>query len=189
MEITIATLEDVTGIAKVHVETWQKYYRGQVPDFYLDSLSVEKRVHKLEEMLASGESETISLVAKENGRVIGFCDVGPSRDKDATAKTGELYAIYVLPGEMGRGVGSQLMKRVLNILMDRGFTEATLWVFKSNGKTRRFYKQRGWSEDGATKITPKDGFSYDEVRYNIRLGFPPISSAIWMRQECVRNLC
>ena len=107
MEITIATLEDVTGIAKVHVETWQKYYRGQVPDFYLDSLSVEKRVHKLEEMLASGESETISLVAKENGRVIGFCDVGPSRDKDATAKTGELYAIYVLPGEMGRGVGSQ----------------------------------------------------------------------------------
>ena len=41
MRIRPATPRDVTAIATIHVETWQVVYRGQVPDEYLERLSVD----------------------------------------------------------------------------------------------------------------------------------------------------
>lgn len=43
MRLRIASATDVGRIAEVHVRTWQVAYRGQVPDEYLDSLSIEDR--------------------------------------------------------------------------------------------------------------------------------------------------
>lgn len=37
-----ATSEDAPAIAKIHVETWQSVYRGQMPDSLLDNLSIQK---------------------------------------------------------------------------------------------------------------------------------------------------
>ncbi len=46
-----AKIEDATGIAEVHVLTWQCAYRGQIPDSYLDGLSIEKRTEGWREQI------------------------------------------------------------------------------------------------------------------------------------------
>ena len=48
------------------------------------------------------------FVAELDGDVVGFANVGESRDE---AGEGELYTIYVDPSCWGRGVGRALMER------------------------------------------------------------------------------
>jgi hypothetical protein len=42
--IRIATIDDAIDIAAVHVRSWQTAYRGMIPDDFLASQSVEKRL-------------------------------------------------------------------------------------------------------------------------------------------------
>lgn len=43
VKIRTAELKDAPLIAAVHVKTWQYAYKGQVPDSYLEGLSIKKR--------------------------------------------------------------------------------------------------------------------------------------------------
>ena len=169
MDIRQATPQDAQGIAQTHVATWQFAYRGQLPDAFLDSLSIEKRVQTWQKILSNPSSGSAVWVAEAQGDILGFCAVGPSQDADATPETGHLYAIYVDPNQIGQGLGSQLMARGLETLKAQGFKEATLWVLDTNEKTRKFYESRGWSEDGAKKTEPGEGFVFNETRYRISL--------------------
>ncbi len=164
-----AEFKDAPGVAKVHVETWQSHYRGQIPDDYLFSLSVEKRTKIWEENFSNLKSQKITFVAEESGEILGFCSVGSSRDVGAPEKTGELYAIYLNPLKQRQGIGSALMKAGLDFLREEGFDKATLWVLRTNTQTIRFYEAKGWQADGAEKKDEKNGFIFDEIRYTIDL--------------------
>jgi ribosomal protein S18 acetylase RimI-like enzyme len=160
-----AQCPDAQAIGEIHVRTWQNAYRGQVPDAYLDSLSIEKRTATWQDIILYPKPFAKTFVGSVNGDVIGFCSVGKSRDDDATPETGEMYAIYIDPDFMGKGVGSALMQRGLEHIKESGFTKATLWVLESNRITRRFYEHKGWTADGAKKTDPREGFELREVRY------------------------
>ncbi len=41
--IISATKEDISGIAKTHVDTWRTTYKSIVPDSYLNSLTYEEK--------------------------------------------------------------------------------------------------------------------------------------------------
>lgn len=43
MKIRKATEKDVTGIAYVHINSWQSTYKGILPNQYLTSLNLETR--------------------------------------------------------------------------------------------------------------------------------------------------
>ena len=169
LQIRLAKVSDAPQIAKVHVETWHFAYRGQLPDALLDSLSVERRTKFWQGALSNPNNLGTVWVAEEGKEVIGFCSVGMSEDDDRKPETGQLYAIYVDPIDMGKGVGSQLITKGLQTLKQKGLKEATLWVLDTNKKTRRFYENRGWKEDGAKKTEVLDGFDLHEVRYRITL--------------------
>lgn len=160
-----AELKDAAGIAKVHVGTWQSAYKGQMPDSYLDSLSIEKRTDSWHDILSKPEGNADTLVAEVNGEVIGFCSVSKCRDEDMPENTGELWAIYVDKNYAGKGAGTALLSKGLSILKDEGFTKATLWVLSSNDKTRKWYESKGWRVEGKTKTDKRDGFELHEVRY------------------------
>lgn len=169
IRVRIAELKDAPQIAKIHVKTWQCAYRGQIPDVYLDSLSVEKRTKRWEEILSNLESKSKTFVAEADGKILGFASVGPSRDKEVPPETGELWSIYVDPDNMGKGVGTQLLKASLEYLREQGFKKAILWVLTSNHKTRDWYESKGWKVEGKTKIDIRDGFELPEIRYIIDL--------------------
>ncbi len=164
-----ATVKDAAGIANVHVKTWQHAYRGQIPDDYLDALSVEKRAQGWKKALEKADSGVHAFVAEVDGEIVGWCTCGVSRDEDATSETGELHGIYIRPDYINKGLGSRLVDRALEALHEDGYVMATLWVLDTNVKARKFYKRMGWKEDGNTKDEPRDTFTLHEVRYAITL--------------------
>jgi GNAT superfamily N-acetyltransferase len=164
-----ATRQDDREIAEVHVESWRAAYRGLLPDAYLDRLSVDEREAQRREHLDDPSGEWATLVAEENGRVIGFATFGPSRDEDAPAGTGEVPAIYLDPAVVGTGVGRELFARAAEGLRNAGFTRATLWVLEANERARRFYEKAGWTWDGSTSSHDFDCANEPMVRYAVDL--------------------
>ena len=138
-----AQITDANAIARIHVEGWQKAYKGIMPQHYLDSLSIEERAKRWESMLESEDFEV--WVFKQYKDVRGWVSFGPSRDKDASDKTAEVRAIYVEPNFWGRGIGRELLAKAMAELKNAGFKEVTLWVLEDNHRTVRFYEHQGFT--------------------------------------------
>lgn len=170
-QITIrpATPTDAAGIATVHVRTWQCNFKGQVPDDYLDNLSIEQKTETWKQSLQNPEQGVYYFIAEAPGQIVGWCVAGKSRDDDSTVETGELHGIYILPEFIGQGIGTKLMEFALTYLRQDGFKNATLWNLDTNEATKKFYEKRGWQPDGHTKIDHRDGFSLHVSRYIITL--------------------
>jgi GNAT superfamily N-acetyltransferase len=169
MEILSAERNDASEIAKIHVVTWQHAYRGLVPDALLNNLSITEKTKRWNEILEREYPESDTLVAKLDNDLVGFCSVGPSRDTDVEAMTGELWAIYVHPDFMNKGVGTALHDKGLSNLRDLGFTTAILWVLTANEHARKWYEEKGWRAEGLTKVVDREGFQLHETRYIINL--------------------
>ncbi len=157
--------EDARAIAEVHVRSWQAAYRGELPDDYLDGLSVDDREEAWREILTRPQESSGVLVAEEAGRVIGFASFGPSRDGDRDEGTGEVYAMYLEPGWFGKGVGRELFAVANERLRQLGYTRATLWVLASNDRSRRFYEKAGWVFDGTESTHQSECLHMPIVRY------------------------
>jgi ribosomal protein S18 acetylase RimI-like enzyme len=163
LQIRAADSADAPAIAGVHIRTWQGAYRHVFPREGLDALSVDQRAAGWKRVFADARQRV--FVAVRDGQIVGFASVGPSRDEDAE---GELYAIYVLPDEWGRGAGPLLMDTALAELRE-DYRDAILWVLEDNPRTRRFYERSGWALDGGRKAESWLGVEVEEVRYRIEL--------------------
>jgi GNAT superfamily N-acetyltransferase len=167
LTLRLADQEDARSIAEIHVRAWRWAYRGLMPAELLDGLSVEQRERMWQRNLApEGPPNRIWVAEGEEG-IMGFVATGPSQDPDATAETGEVYAIYLEPEAVGTGVGRQLFSTATDDLRAAGYRTATLWVLDKNERTRRFYELAGWRPDGETKVEPWQSFELSEVRYRI----------------------
>jgi GNAT superfamily N-acetyltransferase len=160
MEIRAATGSDATGIARAQERAWQSAYRHVFPVDELDRGGFI-RSELWRERLEHPPPGWTTLVADEDGEVVGFVSVGPSRDERGL---GELYAIYVHPDWWGTGAGRALIERGDLELRSR-YREATLWVLEDNPRARSFYEAAGWAPDGATKSVARWGVRAPEVRY------------------------
>jgi GNAT superfamily N-acetyltransferase len=106
-----------------------------------------------------------TYVAEDEGRVVGFASVGPSRDQQGV---GELYAIYVEPDAWSTGAGRELIVAAEDALA-RSYRDAHLWVLEENARARRFYELAGWELDDVRKIETFLDREVAEVRYRKRL--------------------
>jgi len=165
MRVRPATPGDAEAIAAAHVASWQRAYRGQLPDELLDGLDVARRAEVWKRLL--GEEGRRTLVAvDDDGEVTGFVHVHAARDDDTGLDTGEVAAIYAVPGVWSTGVGRALMAAGVRALTEDGFTDAVLWVLDGNERARRFYELAGWAPDGAVKDDQIGGAAVREVRYS-----------------------
>jgi GNAT superfamily N-acetyltransferase len=165
MKVRPATPFDLEAVAEVHVRSWQETYPGQVPQDYLDSLSVEQRRRGWANTHDDTTGRVAILVLVDDGAVVGFTHVCPSRDADAPVDVGEVTSIYLRRSHWGRGGGRALMAGARDALSERGFAEATLWVLDTNSRARRFYETNGWVLDGAEKRDSIGDTQVKEVRY------------------------
>jgi L-amino acid N-acyltransferase YncA len=165
MEVRLATRHDLDAIAEVHVRSWQETYVGQVPQDYLDSLSVDQRRQTWTNTYDRADDRAAIFVLVDDGAVVGFAHVCPSRDPDAAAGAGEVTSIYLRRSQWGRGGGRALMAGALDGLAERGFAEAILWVLETNAPARRFYETTGWAGDGTEKLEAIGTTRVTEVRY------------------------
>lgn len=142
VQIRDAQVGDALGIATVHVRSWQTTYPGIMPDELLKSLSIEKRTAGWERGLQNPIDGGFTLVAEEDGQIIGFAGGGPGRDGDPEYP-GELYAVYLLKEHQGRGLGRTLFLEVVRRLRAQGYQKMLLWVAKENRPSVAFYQHMG----------------------------------------------
>ncbi|HEY0461108.1 MAG TPA: 3-deoxy-manno-octulosonate cytidylyltransferase [Pyrinomonadaceae bacterium] len=135
-----AAIEDVPQAARVHVESWQKSFRGIAPPEFLDAMSVEKRKTAFGERFFD-EDYRMFVAESETGEIIGFADFGEARRDFAGYET-ELFAIYLLPEFQGKGIGARLFETGVRDLAARGFKSMFLEALKDS-PYRNFYEKMG----------------------------------------------
>ncbi len=163
IQIRAATLSDVSGIAKVHVDVWNSTYTGIVPQTFLNSRTYEGMARQWENILADLKPRHHVYVATDGAnQVIGFTAGGATRD-DALPFDGELYAVYLLREHQGRGVGRRLFQATVSRLAADGFSGMLLWVLADNS-TSRFYDHMG-GVVCAEKIEEIGGKALKELGY------------------------
>lgn len=155
-------------LAFVHVRSWQSAYRELLSQDYLDALTPEQRVRSWRRTLADTDWPRRGTVVAEDGDLVGFACIGPSRDA-VPVHVGEISSMYVLPAHWGAGVGRRLMAAALASLRSAGCTEAQLWVLDTNARAIRFYESGGWRADGGAKTDEIGGVTITEVRYRCEL--------------------
>ena len=163
LNIRPATAEDARAIAEVHIASWRHAYAGVVDKDFLAELDVERRTDEWASRLAEASHRTRILVAEQEGTVVGFAMLGPSRDEDAELGGLEIHAIYLQPEAWGRGVARELMRTVLSDTPTE--TPLTLWVLAANERARHFYRRHGFVPDGVERLEPIGAENHLEVRY------------------------
>ncbi len=136
--IRLATPDDATGVARVHIESWHSSYKGIVPDSYLATLDVAERTNRWHERLMQPH---MVFVAIEDGKVQGFASGLASREPEL-GYTAELGAIYLYKQQQGNGLGTALFEAVVEHVRQQGHTSMHLWVLAENTKANAFYQRR-----------------------------------------------
>lgn len=166
MVIRPSTMEDAAEIARVHALSWQSTYRGIVPDEFLDSIDIDNWVERHRRNMAEDPEDFVSHVAEEEGEIVGWALGGPNRE-EASEYASELFTIYLLPGQLRRGIGRRLIAAVAESLLAFGFSSMVVWVLAENWPARRFYEALGGVYVSEKEITI-GGASLLEVSYGWR---------------------
>lgn len=144
ISIRKARVEDIPAVAKVHVESWQRSFRGIAPDDYLNAMSVEDRIKKLTER-SSRPPYQMLIAEHSSGQIAGFIDFGdPVLD---VGHQSQIYSFYLLPAFQRLGLGTHLFRRGFGEMRDQGVTSVCLDALAAS-PYRGFYEKFGGVEIG-----------------------------------------
>jgi len=88
-----------------------------------------------------------SIVAIDNGQVVGWAQAGAYSDRCVYQGVGE-HAVYVLPSARGRGVGTTLLIELCADSERRGLYKLTSRVFTDNEPSRAAHRAAAFEEVG-----------------------------------------
>jgi len=189
LEIRRGRESDISGIAKVVVDTWRATFAGRLPSEYLDGLSYAHQEQRHRRMF--GQPDVIYHIAVDDEVVVGFASGGPSRH-DRNPQGNELYAIYVLPTAQRRNLGSILFRRVVTDLQ-KSDRQGLITMALGLNPYRHFYARLGGMEtDGGTiKLGPvvAEQIAYtwaDTSELTLRV-IPVASSEDWAAYHEIRR--
>ncbi|HEX5286266.1 MAG TPA: GNAT family N-acetyltransferase [Polaromonas sp.] len=131
-----ATARDAKAIAEIHVAAWQAAYTDVMPEDYLKSMTLEKRLAYWREAIEFSEPQL--LVATDGEQVVGFVGFDRSRDAGTKSTVGEIWALYVAPAHWGKGAGVALWDGAREGLQEEGCKQVTIWVLLRNERALRF---------------------------------------------------
>jgi ribosomal protein S18 acetylase RimI-like enzyme len=124
-------------MSRIYVKTWRDTYLSVIPFGYLFGMSESRQEKAFLNELSS--RQTISFVAEDAGRVVGFITGGDERNKDDIYR-GEIYTLYVLKHFQRRGTGGKLVAALATRLNRNGIYSMLVRVLKLN-PYRRFYQK------------------------------------------------
>lgn len=135
-----ATERDALGIAIVNVYTWKTAYAGLLPEPMLNArvLALRERADTVRKAILQGE---LFWVAEADGAIAGFCMYGDTRN-EAYRPAGEIYALYVLEGFQGTGLGRALFTAGARALAAAGHTRLLVNCLRGN-PALVFYQHMG----------------------------------------------
>ncbi|WP_417900113.1 GNAT family N-acetyltransferase [Bacillus haimaensis] len=140
MIIRKAILNDASGIAKVHVDSWRTTYKGIIQDDFLKNLSYEKRTELWEKNITK-ENNYVVVAENNEGQIVGFADAW-KRETNVVENSSDLTSIYLLEEYQGQGIGKKLFKELFVHFKQLGYGKIFVEVLEEN-KTRYFYEYYG----------------------------------------------
>jgi ribosomal-protein-alanine N-acetyltransferase len=91
------------------------------------------------------QNETVYLVAKIDGKVVGYCGFLQVLDE------GEITNVSVSLSYQNQGIGFKMMKHLLKISYERGVSTLVLEVRESNKNAQHLYEKLGFIIIGKRK--------------------------------------
>lgn len=162
--------QDAHALASIFVDGWRFAYEGLLPRAFLASLDVCERERQQKELInrSAHAADYWLRAADSDGVVVGVCAFGKCRENNSE-NTGEIYALYLNPNNVGQGIGFSLMQNALAQLSYEGFTQASLWVLDGNSRALSFYQKFGFILTGKTKYEEMFGIKLLEREMEISL--------------------
>jgi 3-deoxy-manno-octulosonate cytidylyltransferase (CMP-KDO synthetase) len=156
VNIREASIADVPNVAKVHVESWQRSFKGLAPDDYLNSLSIERRRKVFAGRLEEPTYQMLVVDKPEEG-VVGFIDFGEP-DFENYGYDARVYSFYLLPEFQRLGLGELLFERCFRAMAASGFESMCLDTLEMS-PYRRFYEKHGG------EIVARDSHKLGDTEY------------------------
>ena len=127
--------EDTKQIQDVAKVSWNATYEGIIPfevqeNFLKTNYNDESMQRRLE--------RSFLFVAEIAGKIVGFANFSPVREDGKV----ELGAIYLLPEQQGKGIGSALLQKGIDVL--DGIKEIYINVERENKIGKTFYEAKGF---------------------------------------------
>ncbi|MBW1922768.1 MAG: GNAT family N-acetyltransferase [Deltaproteobacteria bacterium] len=107
---------------------------------------------------------TVTLIAVEGRRPVGFAMVGPSIGSSFSPRDAELLAIAVSPAEQGRGVGPFLLRTAEEAALSLGAETLVLHTASGNLRARKLFARRGYELVGRRQDFYPNGQEALELR-------------------------
>jgi L-amino acid N-acyltransferase YncA len=111
-----------------------------VPEAYLDALDEREFAARWAERIA-GDGSMWICVAEVDEMVCGFAAGGRLREL-VDAYDGEVYALYLLAGMQGQGIGRGMFAWVARELAQQGMWDFVVWTLRENPSVG-FYARLG----------------------------------------------
>lgn len=110
---------------------------------------------------AEMEEGAIRLVALDDTRVVGWCDIAVSRNEGFT-HAGRL-GMGILREYRGQRLGSRLLEAALSSAKEGGLERVGLDVFASNTPAIKLYEKFGFQHEGRKRKARKLDGVYDDI--------------------------
>jgi L-amino acid N-acyltransferase YncA len=149
-------------IEKMDLVDWEP-----VREIYLEGISTgnatfQKAAPSWEEW-DSGHHHHCRIVARSEGKVVGWAALSPVSSRSVYSGVGEV-SVYVRLKENGKGIGSVLLKSLIEVSEQNGFWMLQSGIFPENAGSIKLHKKNGFREVGRReRIGYMDGVWRDTI--------------------------
>jgi ribosomal protein S18 acetylase RimI-like enzyme len=161
-----ATVHDVEGMARVHVESRHTAFRKTLGPEIAEEWTVEERRQTWREYLAREEIgvSAFALVAEREGEIVGIASGGAIRG-DEPGHLGEVERLYVGTPHQRTGVGTRLFVALAARLSRAGLEPFVVFTPSHNVWARRFYERLGGRLLKEVQGVSRSGVPVEKVAY------------------------
>lgn len=154
---------DAEALAALHAGSWQRTYRGMMPDAFLDGEALDDRRRVWHERLGTPDVDRLVTVADDRGRIIGFICAFARGDAGWGAYIDNLH---VVPEWHGRGLADALMRDAGEwVCRTQPGVGVYLWVMEANARARAFYDRLGARNVETIQLEDPGGGRAPNCRY------------------------
>src|SRR2546421_927519 len=108
---------DARTIAALHADSWRRHYRGAYADSFLDGDVEADRLAVWTERLGAQDGMAATVVAEDEGILVGFVHVVFDDDPTWGALIDNLHVVHV---HKRGGIGSRLMSEAAKATIGKG---------------------------------------------------------------------
>jgi L-amino acid N-acyltransferase YncA len=134
-----ASKDDLQAIGRI--------YNDGIEDRVATLDTEPKSISEVESWWREHDGPYAVLVAIESGAVVGWASLNRFSRRCAHAAIADL-SVYVARSHRGRGIGSELLRRLEENAKSGGFRKIVLHALDSNENGKRLYRSRGFREVG-----------------------------------------